>query len=64
MHPGNLTILVFINYFLVPKIIIDLGTTINITTLQTMEKLYLFNLLPTPIVLELADRSKINHEGD
>jgi hypothetical protein len=32
-------------------------------TLQTMEQLQLLNLHPTPIVLELADRSKIKPEG-
>ena len=56
-------VIITINNFSIPKTLIDLGATINVMTLETMEYLHLTNLRPTTTVLELADRSKITPEG-
>jgi hypothetical protein len=61
--PGNPIVSVRINNILVPNTLIDLWDTINIMTLQTMEKLKLINFRPTPTIIELAERSKIKQEG-
>ena len=54
---------VTVNNFSIPKTLIDLGATINVMTLKTMEYLHLKNIRPTTTVLELVDRSKITPEG-
>ena len=41
-----------------------MGTTINVMSMTTLQKLQLYNLLrPTPTILELADRSTVKHVG-
>ena len=55
---GNPTITVQI-----PNVLVDLGATINVMTIETVRKLMLTNLSPTPIILELADRCTIKLEG-
>ena len=42
---------------------VDLGASINVMTIETVQKLGLTNLIPTPTILELADRSTIKPEG-
>lgn len=49
----------YINGICVPNTLIDLGETITIMTIQTMEPLNFPNLHPTPTILELVDKSKI-----
>jgi len=61
--PGNPIVSICINDVLFPNTHIDLGSIINIITLQTMEQLQLLNLHPTPTVLELVDRFKIKTKG-
>lgn len=48
---------------LISNVLIDLGVAINVMTSQTMDQLGLDHIHPTPIVLELTDRSKIKPEG-
>jgi len=43
--------------------LIELGAAINIMSRQTMEQLKLPNLLFTPTLLQLADRSVIKPDG-
>ena len=43
--------------------LVDLGAAINVITIETVKKLGLTNLRPTPTILELADRSTIRPEG-
>ena len=43
--------------------LVDLGETINVMTIETVRKLGLTNLRPTPTVLELVDRSTIKPKG-
>ena len=52
-----------VNNFSIPKTLIDLGASINVMTLETMEYLHLKNLRSTTTVLELADRSEISPKG-
>ena len=57
--PRNPIVSVQIGNVLISNVLIDLGVAINDMNKQTMDQLWLSHLLPTPIVLELADRSKI-----
>jgi hypothetical protein len=63
VDPGILIVTIFVNKFSIPNTLIDLGATINVMTMETMQNLHIGNLRPTPMVLELADRSKIKPEG-
>ena len=60
---GNPTVTVHIGHTQIPNVIVDLGEAINVMTIETVRKLGLTNLRPTPSVLELADRSTIKPEG-
>ena len=60
---GNPVVSVQIGNVLVSNVLIDLGATINVTTKQTMDQIWLSHLRSTPTVLELADRSKIKPKG-
>jgi len=61
--PGNPIVFVQIGDVLLSNVLIDLGEAINVMTKQTMDQLGLVHIRPTPIVLELEDRSKIKPEG-
>lgn len=52
-----------INGILIPNIMIDLDVAINIMTKETMKKIQLTNIWPTPIVLQLVDISTIKPKG-
>ena len=43
--------------------LVDLGAAINVITIETVKKLGLTNLRPTPTILELVDRSTVRPEG-
>ena len=60
---GNPTITIYIGYTEIPNVLIDLGSAINVTTIETVKKLGLTNLIPTLVILELDDRSTIIPEG-
>ena len=61
--PGNPTVTVQIGQTQIPNVLVDLGAAINVITMETVKKLGLTNLRPTPTILELADRSTIRPEG-
>jgi hypothetical protein len=63
VDPGNPVVTSFINKTPIANTLIDLGATINVMTLETLNQLRLHNLLPTPTVFELVDRSKLKPEG-
>ena len=63
VDPGIPMVTITVNNFSIPKTLIDLGVSINVMTLETMEYLHLKNIKPTIIVLELDDISKITPEG-
>ena len=62
-NPGNPIVTSYIKQIPVPNTLVDQGASINIMTVTTMEGLQLGNLRPTPITLELADRSKVKPIG-
>ncbi len=63
VDPGIPKVTTIINNIQIPNTLIDLGSAINVMTLETMRTLQLINFQHTTIVLELADRSKVIPEG-
>jgi len=63
VDPGIPKVTTIINNIHIPNTLIDLGSVINVMTLETMRTIQLINLQHTTIVLELADRSKVIPEG-
>ena len=61
--PWNPLVTIFINNIHIENILIGLGETINVLAIETLSRLGYYNVSPTPIVLELVDRSKIKHKG-
>lgn len=55
--PRNPILIVQINGVEIPNVLVDLGASINVITIETMHALGLRNLKHTPTILELADRS-------
>jgi len=54
---------ILINNIYVPNTSIDLGATINVMTIETMQKMNISNLRPAPTILEMADSSRAKPEG-
>ena len=61
--PRNPTVTVQIEHTYIPNVLVDLGATINVMTIEIVRKLGLTNLRPTPTILELANRSTIKPKG-
>ena len=61
--PGNPVLTVHINGVEIPKVLVELGTAINVITVETMHALGIRNLKHTPMVLELADQSTVKPIG-
>jgi hypothetical protein len=62
--PSHPTVSVQVGKTIIPRVLIDIGVTINIMTLETLQLLQLQNeVRDTPTILELADRSTIKPEG-
>lgn len=55
--PGTPILKLQINRVDIPNVLVDFGAAINVITSETMLTLGLWNLKPTPTVLELAYRS-------
>lgn len=49
----------FINGHPIRNTLIDLGSTINVMTMEILFHIGSFDLLPTPTMLELANMSKV-----
>lgn len=62
-NPRSPIVDVKINGTLIKNTLIDLGEIINVMTKETMQLLQLVNLRPTPIILQLTDRSTVKPEG-
>ena len=60
---GNPTVTLYIGSTKSPNDLVDLVTTINVRTIETVKKLGHIKLKQTPMVLELADRSTIRPKG-
>lgn len=58
-----LVVTTFINGYPINNTLIDLGAAINVMTMDTLSHIGSFDLLPTPAMLELADRSEVDPEG-
>ena len=63
VDPASPIVKTHINGTEIPNTLIDLRVSINIMSRQTMEQLKLPNLLFTPTLLQLADRSIIKPDG-
>ena len=63
VDPGIPMFTTSINGYAIKNTLIDLGATINVMTMETLLHMGSFNLLPTPTMLELVDRSKVKPEG-
>lgn len=63
IDPGVPLVNISINKFSIPNTLIDLDATINVMTMETLRNLKIYNIRPTPTILELADRSKVKHES-
>ena len=63
-NSGNLVVTITINKVPIGNNLIDLGASINVMIVTTLEELQLKPLLrPTPTILELADKTKVIPEG-
>ena len=63
IDPGVPLVTISINKFSIPNTLIDLDATINVVTMETLHNLKIYNIRPTPNILEFPDRSKVKHEG-
>ena len=62
--PDHPTVSVQIGKMIIPRVLVDLGASINIMTLETSQLLQLQNeIRDTRTILELADQSTIKPEG-
>jgi hypothetical protein len=62
--PSHPTVSVQIGKMIIPRVLVDLGASINIMTLETSQLLQLKNeIIDTTTILELANRSTIKPEG-
>ena len=61
--PGNPTVTACIGKIQISNFLVDLGTSINVMTIEILKKIGLANLRPTPTILEMDDRSTIKPEG-
>jgi len=57
VDPGVPIFTILIINLSIPNNLIDLGTTINVMTVEIMQKLNICNLRPTPIILEMTNKS-------
>jgi len=53
----------FINGYPIRNTLIYLSAAINVMTMETLSHIGSFDLLPTPTMLELVDRSKVKPKG-
>ena len=63
IDPGVPLATISIDKFSILNTLIDLGVAINVMTMETLRSLNIYNIIPTPTILELADRSKVKPEG-
>ena len=61
--PKNHTVTIHIGNTQIENVLVYLGTTINIMTIETVQKIGLTNLRITPTILEFADMYTIKLDG-
>ena len=54
---------VYIGHTQIPNVLVDLGATINVMTIDTVNKLGLVDIKPTHSILEMVGMSTIKLEG-
>jgi hypothetical protein len=68
IDPGAPTIDVMIDGmidgFLIPGVQIDGGSSVNLMNQKTMDEIGLTRMIPTPIILRMADQSKVKPFGN
>ena len=57
VDPGIPVVTTIINGYPIRNTLIDLGAAINVMTMETLSHIGSFDLLPTPPMLELENRS-------
>ena len=62
-NPRIPVVTTFINGHPIKNTLIDLGVAINVMTMDNLSHIRSFDLLPTPTMLELAYRSKVDRGG-
>ena len=63
VDPGNPTVIVCIGKIQFFNVLVYLGASKNVMTIETLKQLGLANLRPAPTILEMDDRSTIKPEG-
>ena len=63
VDPGNPTVTLYIVWIQISNVLVDLGASIKVMTIETLKQLVLSNIRPTPTILEMAHRSTIKLEG-
>ena len=63
VDPGNPIVTVCIMHIQISNVLVNLGASINVMTIETLKQIGLANLRPTPTILEMANRSTIKPEG-
>lgn len=63
VDPGIPMVTTFINGYPIINTLIDFSAAINVMTMETLSHIGSFDLLPTPTMLELTDRSKVKPKG-
>ena len=64
IDPGNHIVTIKINGVILPDTLVDLGVAFTTITFETMTYLQLQGIKPTPIILELVDKSIIKPMGN
>ena len=62
VDPGNPTVIVCIRHIQISNVLVDLGASINVMTIETLKQLGLANLKPIPTILEMDEISTIKPE--
>ena len=63
VNASNPTVTVCIGKIQISNVLVNLGASINVMRIETLKKLGLTNLSPTPAILETTNRSTIKPKG-
>ena len=61
--PSNPIVTICIGQIQISNVLVNLGASINVMTIETLKQLGLANIMPTPTILEMDNRSTIKLEG-
>ena len=60
---GNPIVIVCIRKIQISNVLVELGVSVTVMTIETLKQLGLANLRPTPTILDMAYRSTIKPKG-